>query len=62
MKIGYEIFNFVGDDNLSLVEFITKLSHGKLFTYEYKKEEITGYHHEGNANGKKFLDFYTNSK
>jgi hypothetical protein len=58
MKEGYEIFNFVGDENLSLVEFITKQSYGKPFTYEYNKEEITGYHHEGNADGTKFSDFY----
>jgi hypothetical protein len=58
MKIGYDVFNFVGDENLSLVEFITKLSYEKPFTYEYIKEEISGYHHEGNADGTKFLEFY----
>lgn len=61
MKIGYDVFNFVGDKNLSLVEFITKLSYGKKFTYEYIKEEISGYHHEGNADGTKFLNFYKNT-
>jgi len=58
MKTGYDVFNFVGDENLSLVDFITKLSYGKQFTYEYIKNEISGYHHEGNADGMKFLEFY----
>jgi nucleoside-diphosphate-sugar epimerase len=60
MKTGYDVFNFVGNENLSLVEFISKLSNGKKFTYEYIKEEISGYHHEGNADGSKFLKFYKN--
>lgn len=60
MPTEYEIFNFVGDENLSLVEFIDKLSNGQPFTYEYKKNELSGYHHEGNANGKKFKYFYNN--
>jgi dTDP-glucose 4,6-dehydratase len=57
MPIGFDIFNFVGDENLTLVDFINKLSGSKEFTYEYIKEDISGYHHEGNADGTKFLDF-----
>ncbi len=57
MPIGFETFNFVGDENLNLVEFINKISGNKKFTYEYKKEEINGYHHEGNADGEKFKIF-----
>jgi nucleoside-diphosphate-sugar epimerase len=60
MPNGHETFNFVGDENLSLVEFIHKLSNGKHFTYEYLKEEIQGYTHEGNADGSKFIEFYKN--
>ena len=30
---------------------------GKKYTYEYIKEEINGYHHEGNADGSKFINF-----
>ena len=58
MSIGFDIFNFVGDENLSLVDFINKISNNKPFTYEYMKEDINGYHHEGNANGQKFMEFY----
>jgi len=53
----FEVFNFVGDDNLTLLEFIEKFSDSKKFTYEYIKEEISGYHHEGNADGSKFKLF-----
>ena len=53
----FEIFNFVGDENLSLVEFVEKLSGSREFTYEYKKDELAGYHHEGNADGTKFKEF-----
>jgi len=60
MKIGYDVFNLVGDENLSLIEFITKLSYGKQFTYEYMKEDLSGYHHEGNADGTKYLNCYKN--
>ena len=60
MPYGFEIFNFVGDENLNLVDFINKISGNKKFTYEYKKEEINGYHHEGNADGQKFKDFENN--
>ena len=57
MPSGFETFNFVGDENLTLVEFINKLSGNRQFTYEYKKEEIVGYHHEGNADGQKFKKY-----
>jgi UDP-glucuronate 4-epimerase len=53
----FEVFNFVGDENLLLVEFIEKFSKSREFTYEYIKEEISGYHHEGNADGTKFNTF-----
>jgi nucleoside-diphosphate-sugar epimerase len=53
----FETFNFVGDENLSLVEFIEKLSGSREFTYEYKKDEMSGYNHECNADGTKFIDF-----
>ena len=53
----FEVFNFVGDENLSLTDFIDKFSEGKKYTYEYIKEEINGYHHEGNADGSKFINF-----
>ena len=58
MHVGFEVFNFVGDENISLVDLIIKLSNNKPFTYEYFKDNIDGYHHEGNANGSKFLEFY----
>ena len=57
MPDSFEIFNFVGEENLSLVEFIEKFSASRKFTYEYIKEEISGYHHEGNADGSKFKAF-----
>ena len=57
MPKGFEIFNFVGDDNLTLIEFIEKFSDSRKFTYEYTKEEISGYHHEGNADGSKFKTY-----
>ena len=53
----FEVFNFVGDENLSLVEFIEKFSEFREFTHEFIKEEISGYHHEGNADGSKFKTF-----
>ena len=53
----YETFNMVGNNNLSLVDFIKKISNSENFTYEYKKEELDGYHHEGNADGTKYLEF-----
>jgi hypothetical protein len=55
--ILFEIFNFVGDKNVTLVDFIKIFSGDREFTYEYLKEEISGYHHEGNADGSKFKDF-----
>ena len=58
MPVGFEVFNFVGDENISLIDLINKLSNNKPFTYEFFKTDINGYHHEGNANGNKFLEFY----
>jgi dTDP-glucose 4,6-dehydratase len=58
MPTGFEIFNFVGDENMSLVDLIHKLSDNKQFTYDFFKENIDGYHHEGNADGNKFFEFY----
>jgi dTDP-glucose 4,6-dehydratase len=58
MPIGFEVFNFVGDENISLIDLVNKLSDNKPFTYEFFKEDIVGYNHEGNANGDKFLEFY----
>jgi nucleoside-diphosphate-sugar epimerase len=60
MPETFEVFNFVGDENLTLVEFIRLFSEGREFTYEYLKEELAGYHHEGNANGDKFKKFLLN--
>jgi nucleoside-diphosphate-sugar epimerase len=57
MPNGFETFNFVGNENLNLVEFINKISNNRKFTYEYIKEDISGYHHEGNADGSKFFKF-----
>ena len=62
MKTGYETYNFVGEDNLSLVDFISKLSDGKQFTFEYVNESISGYHNEGNADGTKYALFYKNTE
>jgi UDP-glucose 4-epimerase len=58
MPHRFEVFNFVGDENLTLVEFIKMLSNGKEFTFEYKKDLIAGYNHSGNADGIKFNLFY----
>ena len=35
---GYEVFNFTGDDNITLLEFISK--HGDNFTYEYRLDGL----------------------
>lgn len=59
MPNNFEIFNFVGDENLTLVDFIKLFANNREFTYEYIKEEISGYHHEGNADGSKFKKFVT---
>ena len=58
MQVGFDVFNFVGDENMSLIDLINKLSNNQQFTYEFFKNDINGYHHEGNANGNKFLEFY----
>ena len=57
MPCGFEVFNFVGDENLTLAEFIKKLSDGKEFTFEYKTDSIAGYNHSANADGAKFNNF-----
>lgn len=57
MPIGFDVFNFVGDKDLSLVEFIKKMSNNKPFTYEYKLDELSGYNPDYNADGTKFLEF-----
>lgn len=57
MENGFNIFNFVGDEDLTLVEFIKKLSNNKPFTYEYKNTDLSGYNPDYNANGEKFLEF-----
>ena len=57
MPNNFEVFNFVGDENLSLDEFIEKIAESRNFTYEYLKEELSGYHPEGNADGTKFKNF-----
>jgi UDP-glucose 4-epimerase len=54
MPIGCEVFNFVGDENINLVDFIRNFSNGKPFTYDFVKDELNGYHHEANADGTKF--------
>jgi nucleoside-diphosphate-sugar epimerase len=60
MPNSFEVFNFVGDENLTLIEFIEKISGSREFTHEYIKEEMSGYHHEGNADGSKFKNFCDN--
>jgi len=60
MKQGFDVFNFVGDEDLSLEDFIKKLSCGKNFTYEYKIDNLSGYNPDYNANGNKFLEFKNN--
>jgi hypothetical protein len=57
-EVGFEVFNFVGDKNLSLVEFVELFAENQPFTYEYMKQEIVGYNHEANADGGKFADYY----
>ena len=57
MKTGFDIFNFVGDDDLLLVDFIKKISNNKEFTFEYKINELDGYNPDYNADGSKFIEF-----
>jgi len=57
MEVGVDIFNFVGDDDLTLVEFIQKLSNNKPFTFEYKIDTLSGYNPNYNADGTKFNEF-----
>jgi hypothetical protein len=60
MPNKFEVFNFVGDKNLSLDEFIEKMANSRKFTYEYIKDELSGYHPEANADGSKFENFLKN--
>jgi UDP-glucose 4-epimerase len=49
-----EVFNFVGDENLQLHEFISKF--GKEFTWEYMvRTHESGYFPESNADGAKYM-------
>jgi nucleoside-diphosphate-sugar epimerase len=57
MPMGCEVFNFVGDKNIALVEFVQLFSNGRPFTYDFVKDELNGYHHEANANGSKFTHY-----
>jgi dTDP-glucose 4,6-dehydratase len=57
MPIGFDVFNFVGDEDLSLIEFIKKMSNDKPFTYEYKIDNLSGYYPDYNADGTKFKTF-----
>lgn len=51
----FEIFNLVGDENLTMVEFISKF--GTNFTFEYSIEEDKGYCNDFNANGSKLFSY-----
>lgn len=57
-----DVFNFVGDEDLSLVEFIEKMSNGKKFTYEHQDIQINGYTSSANAKGDKFKLFRYNAE
>jgi len=56
-KPVHDTFNFVGDKDITLVEFIERHSGGKNFTYEHKDININGYSSSANANGEKFERF-----
>jgi nucleoside-diphosphate-sugar epimerase len=58
ITIGFDIFNFVGNEDLNLIEFIRKISNDRPFTYEYKIDALSGYNPDYNADGTKFMDFY----
>lgn len=56
---GYDTFNFVGDENITLVEFISKF--GSRFSFDHKLDnKLDGYKAGNNANGDK-LDTFINS-
>jgi len=58
LNVAYEVFNFIGNDNIYLHELIPKLVKNRVFTYEYCiKDDIKGYHHEANASGDKLFNF-----
>lgn len=53
---GYSVFNLVGDENLSLHQFILKF--GENYTYEYDTSFVKkGYPNESNARGDKLTKF-----
>jgi nucleoside-diphosphate-sugar epimerase len=53
---GYSVFNLVGDESITLEEFISKF--GNTYTYEYDTRIlINGYTNESNANGDKLSNF-----
>jgi nucleoside-diphosphate-sugar epimerase len=52
---SFEIFNLVGDENLTMVEFISQL--GTNFTYEYMNESENGYCNDFNASGFKLYAY-----
>jgi dTDP-glucose 4,6-dehydratase len=58
---GFNVYNLVGSENLTLEQFIKKLSNEKSFTVEY---DITagqdGYVYESNANRDKLKNFIDN--
>jgi nucleoside-diphosphate-sugar epimerase len=52
-----DVFNFVGDEDITLDELIKKMSNGKSFTFEYNDVNIKGYTSSADANGDKFRNF-----
>jgi nucleoside-diphosphate-sugar epimerase len=52
---SFEIFNLVGDENITLEEFAKKF--GKDFTFEYKDLNESGYKTHSNADGSKLIAF-----
>jgi len=57
---AYNAFNIVGDENITLEEFISKF--GKNFTCEYKPKKERGYGTGFNANGTKLAHFFDRSR
>lgn len=52
---SFEVFNLVGDENITLEEFARKFN--KNFTFEYKDLELNGYKTKSNADGSKLIKF-----
>ena len=52
---SFEIFNLVGDENLTMIEFISQF--GTNFTYEYTTECENGYCNDFNATGFKLSSY-----